>query len=178
MKNRKWILIFVVLAVLGTLAVGINWAFNVSQLLTPEQLTAARALWERQRPADYDLKIIVTKIPASSDGNARPIVDTHVVKVRAGKVVGYTINGRDPEPILDPQGNRNLTAEREQRENYDMAGLFDAIEDFLEKDQREGRRPFARAHFDKKDGHLISYTRQIQGRYEPNIQVKLTRVKE
>src|SRR5216683_8094352 len=155
MKNRKWILVFVVLAVLGVSAVGINWAYNAGQILTQEQLTAARALWERQHPAQYDLKIIVTKIPASADGTRRTIVDTHVVKVRNNQIIAYTINGRTPEPIFDAQEKRNLVAEREQRENYDMPGLFDAMEDFLEKDEREGRKPFTRARFDTKDGHLI-----------------------
>ena len=51
--------------------------------------------------------------------------------------------------------------------------------DVVEKDEREGRKPFTRGRFDKKDGHLIMYTRQtkILGHRDTlNIKVEMARV--
>jgi hypothetical protein len=178
MKNRNWIIVFVVLGLLGVLAVGINWAYNAGEPLTPEKLKAARDLWERNRPPNYDLKITFTKTYASTDGTTGTVVDKLAVQVRGAKIVGFTINGKEPDPLLDAKGERNLAEERARRENYDIAGLFDSIEEFMDKDRRESRKTFIRARFDKTDGHVTQFTRQYQGRREQHIQVELIRVAE
>jgi hypothetical protein len=178
MKNRKWILVFVVIAILGALAVGINWAYNLSEPLTIEKLNAARVQWLKLHPSSYDLRIIFAKTYSSSDGTSGTIVDKLGVQVRNGKVVGFTINGKEPEPLLDEKGERKLDEERLRRESYDISGLFDSIEVFMDRDRRDGRSTFIRARFDAKDGHVVQFTRQYQGKREQHIQIELTRVKE
>lgn len=175
-RNRNWLWVFATLMLLALLAAGINWAWNSMQPLTPERLRDARALWKEKRPPDYDLKIARTVMYESSDGTRGTIVDKYFVQVRGGKVVGFQVNGKDPEPLLNRDGGRNGAEEQRQKLNYDIDGLFDAIEEFMAIDQRENRKSFLRARFNKDDGHLMLFSRQLDGRRNPYIQVDLKRV--
>lgn len=174
MRNWKWV--FVVLAVLGALAITVNWVYNAGQPLTVEELHAARALWTNSRPSNYDLKITRAQSYTSADGGGGTVVDKIDVQVRGGKVTSFLLNGREPEPLLDREGKRLIDEERRQRASYDIDGLFDAIEEFIDIDRREKRKSFLRARFDKNDGHVILFTRQVQGKRVPHIQVELKRV--
>jgi len=72
-KNRGWIWFFVVLTLLGVAAVGINLAYNLREQITPEQVQAARQLWEEKGPKNYDL--VYTKegsVTASSRSRFAP----------------------------------------------------------------------------------------------------------
>jgi hypothetical protein len=177
-KNKRWIWFFVALAILGFLAIGINLAYNLGEPLTPEKLHAARALWRQHRPANYDLKILT----AQAGGTVQ---NRYTLKIRGGQIVEFLVNGREAEPLLDREGHRNTAEERRQRENYDIDGLFDAIEELMQQDRIAGRTTFTRARFDKTDGHLQFYERQVQvpksegeaeTRREQQIQVNYTRV--
>lgn len=172
-RRRNWIWVFAALAVLGLAAIAINWFYNASQPLTADQLRSARELWKRSRPSDYDLKITRAVSYASADGSGGTTVDKIDLQVRGGQTIGFLLNGREPEPLLDRDGHRNVAEERRQRMSYDIDGLFDAIEEFMELDRRENRRSFLRARFDKSDGHVVLFTRQVQGKRVPHIQVEL-----
>lgn len=175
-RNKNWLWVFLTLGLLGLLAIGINWAWNTTQPLTPERLREARALWKEKRPPDYDLRIARTVMYESSDGSRGTMVDKYTVQVRGGKVVGFQINGKDPEPLLNRDGRRNGAEEGRQKLNYDIDGWFDAIEEFIAIDRRENRKSFLRARFSKDDGHLMLFSRQIDGRRNPYIQVDMKRV--
>jgi hypothetical protein len=175
-RNCNWLWVFAALGVLATLAIGINWVWNSTQPLTPNRLNEARALWGQRRPADYDLRIAFTVMSASSDGSRVTNVHKYFVQVRGGQVTGFLLNGKEPDPLFRPDGSRNVDAERRQRESYDIDGLFDAIEEFFSIDQRDGRKSFLRARFDKTDGHVMLFSRQIDGLRSPYIQVDLKRV--
>jgi hypothetical protein len=174
--SRKWIWFFVALAILGVAAVSINWVWNAGEPLTPERLRTARELWQKNRPADYDLKIDVTKQYQSADGTGGTIVDKIELHVRGGKITEFLVRGKEPEPLLNRDDSRNEQAERARRESYDMAGLFDSIEEFMDKDRRDGRTSFIRARFDKTDGHVVRFSRQVDGKQQPHIKVELIRV--
>jgi hypothetical protein len=175
-RNRNWIWVFAVMALLAVLAIGINWAWNSTQPLTPQRLKEAQALWGQRRPADYDLKLAFTVMSASADGSKSTRVDKYLVQVRGGQIVAFLMNGKEPDPLFRPDGTRNVDAERRQRASYDIAGLFDVIEEFMAMDAREGRKSFLRARFDKSDGHLMLFSRQVDGLRNPYIQVDLKRV--
>jgi hypothetical protein len=107
------------------------------------------------------------------------------LKIRGGEIVEFLVNGRGPEPLLDREGKPNLAEERRQRESYDIDGLFDSIDELMQQDRSAGRATFARARFDKTDGHLQFYERQVrvpvserllQTRREQQIQVDMKRV--
>jgi hypothetical protein len=176
-RNRNWVWVFLVLALLGIGAVTINWAVNsayyVAEPLTPERLRAARELWRNNRPRDYNLKIVKSATYSSSDGTDGTIVDKFELQVRDGKITSFLVNGKDPEPLIAPNGQRNLDEERRQRENYDISGLFDAIEEFMERDKRDHFDSHLRARFDSKDGHVTIFVRDLNGKRVPLIQVEL-----
>src|SRR5262249_44718354 len=175
-RSRRWIWFFVALAVLGVAAVSINWVWNAGEPLTPKRLQAARELWKKNRLPDYDLKIVFARQYRSADGAGGTMVDKIDLHVRGGKIAEFLINGKEPEPLLDRNGNRNLSEERARRESYDIAGLFDSIEELMEKDRRENRTTFIRARFDQNDGHVMLFTRQLNGKREQYIKVEMTRV--
>jgi hypothetical protein len=155
-RNRGWIWYFVILALLTITSVTIMIAYNKSQQLKPEQLAVARALWAEKGPADYDMEY--TQI-----GSASGTID---VKVRNGVIVSATLDGRP----LDPAQHRY----------YDMRGLFNSIDGFLEHDQKPGQpRTFTKATFSAQDGHVIRYIRRVPGSSERlEINVKLRPVEK
>jgi hypothetical protein len=175
-RNRRWLWVFVVLGVLGLLAMGINFAYNVGEPLTPEKLNAARALWEEKRPANYDLHIMFSREYMSADNRRGTIVDQFDVQVRDGRVTGFLVNGKEPDPLLDEKGQRRLEDERLRRESYDISGICDSIEDLMNKDRREQSPSLMRARFDRNDGHVSYFTRQIYKRREQYIQITMKKL--
>jgi hypothetical protein len=174
--SRNWVWVFLAFALLGVAAITINWVYNAGQPLTEEKLKAARERWRQNRPANYDVKVISTKMYLSSDGTSGTTVDRIDLQVRGGRVTTFLLNGREPEPLLDREGKRLVEEERRLREEYDIDGLFNSIEAFLDMDKREGNRSLLKANFDKRDGHVTLFSRQINGKYVPRIQVELKRV--
>lgn len=175
-RNRNWLWVFAALFLLAVLAMGINWAWNTTQPLTAARLSEARAQWKQNRPSDYDLKIARTVMYESSDGVRGTIVDKYFVQVRGGKIVEFQVNGKEPEPLLNRDGSPNAAADGERRLHFDMDGLFDDIDEIMAKDKRDNVNSFLRARFNKDDGHLMRFSRQIGGRRSPYIQVDLKRI--
>jgi Family of unknown function (DUF6174) len=155
-RNRGWIWYFVILGVLTVAAVGVLVTFNVQQQLKPEQVEAARRLWEAKGPADYDMTYTQK---GSAPGNFR-------VQVRNKKPVSVIRDGEALE-------------ERFYRYS-DMPALFGFIDDFLRLDAEPGKpRTFTVASFDPEDGHLIHYVRRVMGGQERiEISVELHSVRE
>lgn len=170
-RNRSWLWIFAVMGGLALLAIGINWAWNSMQPLTPERLQAARALWKEKGPADYDLKIARTIMTESADGVRQTIVDKYTVQVRGGKIVEFLVNGKQPEPRLNRDDTPNPDADREGRSHFSVDGIFDDIEEIMAKDTKDNLKSFLRARFNKEDGHLMLFSRQVNGLRNPYIQV-------
>lgn len=150
-RSRGWVWFFVLLAVLTVTSIAVQLWFNLQQQLTPEHLAAARALWKAKGPSDYDLEY--TK-KGSATGYFR-------VQVRGGKVVSAAMDGQPLEARL--------------YSFYDMPGLFDDIERFLDLDRSPGsRRTFTKATFDPEDGHLLHYIRSVTStRQRVEISVRL-----
>jgi hypothetical protein len=146
----------VVLAVLAVTAIIINIRYNLSQQLTPEQLAAARALWEQKGPRDYDMEY--------TQQGADP--GMFVSRVRGGKVVSVTRNAEPLEPRLNKY--------------YDMPSLFSYVEQFMKIDAEPGKpRTYVRAQFDPEDGHIVHYRRSVMGTQEwVELNVQLRRVTE
>jgi hypothetical protein len=155
-SGKGWVWFLVVLAVLTVTAITINIVYNLRQQLTPEQLAAARALWEQKGPRDYDMEY--------TQQGADPGV--FVARVRDGKVVSLTRNGEPLEPRL--------------YKYYDMSSLFSYIEQFMKIDAEPGKpRTYVRAQFDPEDGHIVHYRRSVMGTQEwVELNVQLRRVTE
>src|SRR5439155_13606841 len=106
------------------LGIGINLGYNIGEPLTPEKLAAARELWRAHRPNDYDLKIVTIQ-------GGGTVQNRYSLKIRGGKIAEFLVNGREAEPLLDRNGNRNAAEERRQREAWDIDGLFDVIDELM-----------------------------------------------
>jgi hypothetical protein len=155
-QNRGWIWYFVVLGLLTAVAVGVLLTFNLQQQLKPEQVEAARRLWDAKGPANYDM---VYTQKGNAPGKFR-------VQVRNKKPISVI---RDGQPL----------EERLYRYS-DMPALFGFIEDSLRTDAEPGKpRTFTVAMFDPDDGHLIHYVRRVMGGTERiEITVELHPVSE
>jgi hypothetical protein len=151
--NRNWLWFFIVVIVLAVAGIAINWSYNLRQQLTMEQLDAALALWKEKGPQHYDLTI--EKIISSAAMEGEPRRETVEVKVRRGKPLAGTVDGRPIE-----QADRILP-------DYDMAGWFDFIREFLERDLAPNApRTFRRAVFDLQTGALKHFVRRVSGTRE------------
>src|SRR5437870_10707552 len=89
-RSANWIWYFVILAVLTVVATTILIVYNLRQQLRPEQLAAARALWEAKGPRDYELRYTTKK-------GTEEEPDRYVVRVRGGQTVSVLVNGRPLE---------------------------------------------------------------------------------
>ncbi len=146
-RPRTFVWYFLALLLLGVLAVVAPIIVNLRQQLTPEQAGEARARWNQQGPASYDLRYLERM-------DEDEIGDVYEVKVRGGEVVALRINKR----LIALEA---LTAE--QRQRYTVPGLFDQIEAHL-GEQKEGKRlNFATAHFDAARGSPTHYVRRVRG---------------
>jgi hypothetical protein len=150
-RTRGWVWFFAALAAMAVLAAAVNWTYNARQQLTPEKLATAMALWDANGPADYDLVIDKTISPAAA--NVAAVRDRIDVQVRNKKAVSGTINGAPLE--------RRLLAE------YDVAGWFGFVEEFLRIDTTPGApRTFRAAEFDPHTGQLLRFRRRVSGTRE------------
>jgi len=137
-RSRAWIWYFLVLASLTVTSITILIVYNRSQLLKPEQLAEARALWTNRDLRDYDLTY--TKSGAVSG--------RFQAYVRDGQVVYVLMDGRPLEP--------------QQYAYHSMDALFEDILRFLEIDaQPDSPRAYNRAFFDPADGYVRKYVRSV-----------------
>jgi hypothetical protein len=146
-RSRGWIWFYLILGVLAIAAVAVLWVYNVKQQLTPEQLAAARKLWEAKRPRNYDLTW-------TKEGSAS---GTFVVIVRGGEVQSVTMK----QDVVEKGEAKTRTTPLPERlyRRHDMEGLFEDLQGFLKiKEEPKNRnRIFLHATFDPEDGHLEGY---------------------
>jgi hypothetical protein len=171
--RRSWLWFFIPLGVLAVIALVIPIVYNLRLQLTPEQLAAAQQRWRDHGTPDYDLQY-TARI-------GRDPADEYWVKVRGGKVVALACNGQMLR-FDDLAGlGLGLTARMLRPEDFSsqtVAGFFRQIEARLQEDARStGRRNFARADFDVRDGHPTHYVHRVAGTSRRlEWQIKLTRV--
>jgi hypothetical protein len=175
-RPRRWIGFFVVLAVLSAGAIVTNLVYNLSIQLRPEQLAEAQRRWRENAPADYDLEYLVE---VTREAETEPDKSEYVVKVRGGRVV--LVVDSSEVVYLEPSlalvaGPASLGVSSAQPGRYGVAALLEQIETALRQEETSGRRNFATAKFDAKDGHPFHYVHRVRGtkdRVEWNV--KLTR---
>jgi hypothetical protein len=160
-RNRNWIWFFVILSVLGSAAVVIPLVYNLSLQLTPEQLTQARERWRGLGPANYDLDYQErhTHSGVTDETTYRVLVrNRHISGVFCDGELTLLV-GRAPALVLGPWPATlpGLCGA------YDVDGMFDHIEQQLQRDLSLSRRPYATASFDPVDGHIRRYVRRLGG---------------
>lgn len=148
--SHRWVWFFIVLIVLGAVALTVPFIYNLRAQLTPEQLADARALWAKNGPADYDL-IYQERIDSGP-------VETFRIEVRGGKVLDVFRREGSEETKL-AKGELSPA----QRQAYGVPELFGRIERYLDEDRAASRRNYVTAAFDSKDGHPVRYVRRVVG---------------
>jgi hypothetical protein len=165
-RNHRWVWFFLALLVLGTVAVVVPIVYNLGLQLRPEQLAAARARWGEKGLRDYDLAFRVKY-------NDDPKGVENLIEVRNGEVISWKSSaeswesrdgkvdlGSVPPPWATEPGEAPVEAD--WRPNVE--GLFALIEKQLANDaESRGRRNYATANFDPRDGHPIHYVHRIAG---------------
>jgi hypothetical protein len=162
--NRSWVWFFLLLAAAGAGAVVTPIVYNLRQQLRPEQFEAARARWEKEGPADYDLVW-----EAKDNREPRP-TEYHVI-VRGGAVCAVYENGRLllGQELAAPLGGAvGATlgavdrAPRRELTGYTVEALFREMEGDLKASAETGGKDFATASFDPRDGHPIRYIHRVK----------------
>ena len=163
-ERRGWIWFFLFLAVMGSAAIIIPIIYNQSQQLSSEQLDAARQLWAKKAPLNYDLEYQVRRQSDSDTPNDQNADERFRIEVRNGQVTSVKKDG-NPLPA-------------KVWERHSLDAIFDLIANNLDADNAStGRRNYAHAQFDKEDGHPTVYVRRIMGtRQRLQIILQLTRV--
>jgi hypothetical protein len=156
-SSWRWVGFFVVLVLLAGAGITLPIVYNLGQQLKPEQLAAARQLWQQKGPRDYDLTYSVTY-------DREPRGERHVVQVREGVVVYAGCEGEVTAmaPALAavvglPAGGSADGAGR------DVNAIFAHIEGLLDEQQTAQRRNFIVAVFDPKEGYPRRFIRRIRG---------------
>jgi hypothetical protein len=149
-RPRNYVWYFLVLAVLGSVALVAPILFNLSQLLTVEKIAEAEARWEQNGPASYDLKLEDRRSPDAH-------LEVYDVKVRERKVVELRVNDHE----------ETLTAlSPEQRRQWTVPGLFEQMRAHLAEEEQGKRRNFATANFHPHLGYPVRYVRRVRGTKE------------
>lgn len=174
-RSRRWIIFFIVLAVLSCGAIVVPLVYNLSIQLRPEQVAEARRRWETNAPPDYDLDYLIRTTHGGLEEEGQ-----YGVMVRNGRVVLVVDNGDVvyvDSSLTVAAGAGVLALSSVDAGQYDVPGLFARIEATLHQDIESSRRSFATAQFDPKDGHPFRYVHRVQGtkdRIEWNV--KMTRI--
>jgi hypothetical protein len=172
--SRRWIGFFLVLAGLAAVAIIVPLFYNLSIQLRPGQLVEARRRWQENAPLNYDLEYLIRTTHSGQDEER-----AYLVQVRGGQVVLVVCNSE--VVYLDPSlaliaGLGVSVLSSEDPKQFGVPALFDEIEAALLRNELSGRRNFATAQFDSKDGHPFHYVHRVRGakeRVEWNI--KMTR---
>jgi hypothetical protein len=156
-RTWRWVVFFAVLASLAGLGIVLPIVYNLGQQLRPEQLEAARRLWDEHGPADYDLTFAVTY-------DRERLAERHIVRVRGGQVVFASCEGELVQlgPALAaavglPIGGLGRGT------GLGVPGIFDHIEALLRQQSTEGRRNFLVAVFDPHEGYPRRFIYRLRG---------------
>jgi Family of unknown function (DUF6174) len=147
-KNHAWIgfFAFLIVASVGVTAFMI-W-YNLSIQLKPEQLEAARKLWQETGPKSYNL--------VYTERHNEEKTNTFAVKVRDGKVDEVLMNGRPLEKTEEQKDDPRIY--------HSMDAQFRMIENFMKLDQKpDAPRVYVTAIFDEKNGAVLRYIRRVMG---------------
>jgi hypothetical protein len=173
-RSRRWIGFFLLLAALSAGAIVVPLVYNLSIQLRPEQLAEARRRWAENAPADYDLEYLIRTTHAGQDEEGQ-----YRVRVRGGRVVLVVDNGEVvyfDSSLAFVAGPGVLVMSTADVEHYGVEALFAQIETALRLGESAGRRDFATAQFDPKDGHAFHYVHRVRGTKERvEWNVKMTR---
>jgi hypothetical protein len=163
-RSRRWIGFFVVLAVLAVFAIIVPLAFNLFIQLRSDHLIEAQKRWQENAMPNYDLEYLV-KTTHGNEEEER----AYLVQVRGGQVVLIVCDSDVvylyPSIALVAGLGVPALSSNDPRQ-FGIPALFAEIERTMRQDELSGRRNFASAQFDPKDGHPFHYVHRVRGTKE------------
>jgi hypothetical protein len=153
-RSRGWVAFFVILVGLAVTGVVLPILYNLGQQLRPEQLSAAKARWEAEGPADYDLTYTIKY-------DRETQAERHVVVVRQGRVVWASCEGEVVQVSPALGALLGVTAGGTTHGGRDVAAIFARLEELL--GEEGSRRNFLVAAFDPKAGWPRRIVRRVRG---------------
>jgi len=160
-RSRRWIWFFLLLGALAVGLLSLEIGFNLYQQLTPAKLAEARERWNANGPRDYTAEYAIKR-----EYNPDPVQGApqkYTVRVREGQVESVT----GPDGKAPPPGEFEFGS---------MNDLFGFIERQLQVDQHsDSGRPFVKADFDPRDGHISHYVHSVsktRERLEVSVQLR------
>jgi hypothetical protein len=156
--SRGWLWFFGILLGMTVVGICLEIWFNERQRLKHEQVELARQVWEKHRPAEYEMSYTV------QDRDQDP--QSYLVRVRKDGSFRVSSSGDEGEQ------EEKLTAGEFPYLN--MEELFARIDEQLTEDQKpDNPRVFTTATFNRYDGHVMRYVRSMRAsrqRLEVNVQ--------
>ncbi len=170
-KRGLWIYFFLVLAVLGVVAVVVPIRYNLGLQLKEEDVVRAKKLWLEKGPRDYDLELMRREHRLMRGGGVEEIADEYRVKVRDGRITSVVSRGRGDLLVDESVGLAVGPVIRVEPPPDDLPPvtieeLFKEIEDHVQSDGSAGtgRKNYAMASFVmKEDGHPTRYVHRVAG---------------
>lgn len=156
---------FVLLVALAAAAVTLPIAYNLNQQLRSEQLAAAKELWRREGPADYDLTFMVQY-------DRERLAERHIVLVRDRRVVWASCEGEVVAVSPALGALIGLPGAANQGAGRDIPSIFAHLEALFAEEG--SHRNFLVAVFDPKEGWPRRFIRRVRGggpREEWNLRV-------
>ncbi len=163
-RSRRWVGFFVVLAVLAVFAIIVPLAFNLFIQLRPDQLIEAQNRWQENGTLNYDLEYLIKTTHGSEEEERAYLVQVrggHVVLVVCDREIVYLDSSL---ALVTGLGVPALSSDDPRQ--FGIPALLAEIEATLRQDESSGRRNFARAQFDPKDGHPFHYVHRVRGTKE------------
>jgi hypothetical protein len=147
--KRGWMVFFGLLLFMTIAGICLQIWFNEQQRLRSGQIDSAWERWKANRPAKYEF--VYTVVDYDKD------------------LVEYTVRVR-------PDGSFRVMSSGDDREEKLQAGdvpylsmdeLFSKMSDQLAENQQPGKPSvFAKADFDRQDGHVVRYIRSVRSTRE------------
>jgi hypothetical protein len=174
-RRGRWMVFFLILAVLGGVAVIVPIFYNLGLQLKPEDVARNHKLWGQQGTRDYDLEL-VRRDDQQDNGDeyqvrVRDGRITSVVGKREGIILVDEIVGLALGPVIRWRPPEDLS-------RFTVEGLFNEIENDQRRDaETASKRNYSTADFDTRDGHPRRYVHRVAGtKQRVEWAVKLTRV--
>jgi hypothetical protein len=177
-KNRRWVVFFLLLAVLAAAGILVPVWVNLALQLKAQEVATAEALWHEHGPSDYDLEYRV-KIDDDEPVDYR-------VAVRSWRVMWVTspngvVMSSELHDALGPVLGcalrfcyKDLAPADELTQLHSIDAFFTLMKSKLRDDVAVGGRNYATATFDTKDGHPLRYIHRVRGsreRVELNVRL-------
>lgn len=165
-QSRAWLGYFVALITLGVTAILAPVIYNNSIQLRPEQIAAARQLWQQAGPRDYEIDYRVKRYYPD------PRADEYRVVVRDGRAVRVFCNGQ-AQVLADASAGLAVglaagLVRDDDAGRQTVEGIFDHLDNLVGRTQgrASSKRDYCTGQFDAATGYPTHFIHRIAGTHQ------------